>query len=448
MNEKDFIELYRHQVENRDEAPPETCWDEISTQLDVEETWDSISMELDNVLPLNNLKGELTDTNQVIFTRLALLISSLVIILLIMLSDARKTDLRPSEISATDVPAPSVDQSVVLQSPTAVTTRSEQPVKETKAVPKDILIQEPGNIETTPLLSEPPIIYKGEPIPIFVSPVSDPETGIPAVGSSPVDETVTLTNRNFNNPVNPIIINPDQLIPQADVLIPSGNVTGIEPDKNVPLSAGRRQILNKFSIGISLTEKNTWMINQETIDGLDRQQLNTTKAKFLNDFGIILRYTPGERWSFEGSSFLLSKTGQSYKQYLNGIYSTKIYELKYYSFEMSARYALRTSLNISNVKSYPVAGAYISFLNYAHKTINQSLSDVSADYNPVDFGLILGYELEIKILNRFAVTPGIRIKYGIPNIFADQPGIPAELHATRNASLEFRLNLLLPLSNF
>ena len=54
MNEKDFIELYRNQVETGDEIPPESCWDEISAHLDIEETWDSISMELDNVLPVNN----------------------------------------------------------------------------------------------------------------------------------------------------------------------------------------------------------------------------------------------------------------------------------------------------------------------------------------------------------------------------------------------------------
>jgi hypothetical protein len=435
MNEKDLIELYRSQVENRNETPPETCWDEISTQLDVEEAWDSISMELDNVLPLSNdFKGALTDENHAVFTKLALLISSLVIILLIMISDGRKTDLMPSEISATDVPVPSADQSFVQQSNTPVTSGSEQTGKETKAVAEEILVQEPGNAEN-----------KGEPIPIFISPESNPEIKIPLAGSFPVDVPAAITSRNLDIPDSPIILNPDQMLPWPDVLITSPLT--LRDSESGKVTDGRTKIINKFSVGISLTEKNTWMISQETIDGLDRQKLNTTKANFLNDFGIILRYTPGEKWSFEGSSFLLSKTGQSYKEYLYGVYSTKIYELKYFSFEMNARYTLQRSHNTSNVKSYPVAGAYISFLNSAHKTINRSLSDVYSDYNPVDYGVILGYELEIGILNRFAITPGIRVKYGIPNIFADKPGIPDELHSTRNASLEFRLNLIFPLLN-
>ena len=91
-----------------------------------------------------------------------------------------------------------------------------------------------------------------------------------------------------------------------------------------------------------------------------------------------------------------------------GNYSTKIYELNYLSFEMSARYALRRSFNINRVKSHFVGGAYISHLNKAFKTIDYSVFDISTDFDPIDYGVILGYELEIKIIEHFAITPGIR----------------------------------------
>jgi len=92
-----------------------------------------------------------------------------------------------------------------------------------------------------------------------------------------------------------------------------------------------------------------------------------------------------------------------------------------------------------------VGGAYISHLTTAYKTIGYSVFDVSADYDPIDYGLLLGYELEIKIREHLAVTPGIRIKCGIPNIFADQPEMPDDINSTRTGSLEFRLNFIFPL---
>jgi hypothetical protein len=457
MTERDIIELYRNKVESRKETPPEICWDEISTQLDIEETWDSVSMELDIALPLNNdLIQTSADTNLFIFTRVAILIPPLVLILLLMFSDIRTTTLNPPAISAADVNKNPADQSVILQNSEKKLPESEQPAKKTKAVSRIILNQVPKNIEAGNSLPEPVKIHAAETIPVNVASAPEPEIELPAPPSHG-DATAALTDRNTSSSVVPVFCPPDQLILQSAGLMPytavqpvpgTGEMTGNILAGNRLLLPGRKFRLNRFSVGISLTEKNTWLMSQETFDGFDSQELNTTKAKFLNDFGIILRYTLSERWSFEGSSFLLSKTGQSYKQYLNGIYSTKIYELKYVSLEMSARYAMPRLLNINNVRSYSVAGGYISHLSSAHETINQSLSDISPDYDPIDYGIVLGYELEIVIINRFAVTPGLRIKCGIPNIYADQPGIPDELQSTRNASLEFRLNLILPLAKY
>jgi hypothetical protein len=458
MNEKNIIELYRNQVENLKANPPETCWDEISTQLDIEETWDSVSMELDNVLPLNNaFKKTSADSNLFIFTRAAILISPLVLILLLMLSDNRTPGFYPSAISETAVNIDSAGQPVIIRNNEKAIPESELTVKETKAVSWPIYTQEPKNAESGNLLPQPRKIYAEETIPVNVSSTPEPEIEFPAITISQGNATVAIADGNISINVDPVVLPPGQPILRSVVLMPytivkpiSGTreVTSNKSTGNTLLLTGRKIRMNRFSGGISITEKNTWLISQETFDGFDRQELNTTKAKFINDFGIILRYTLSERWSFEGSSFLLSKTGQSYKQYLNGIYSTKIYELKYTSFEMSARYAMRKILNINNLKSYSVAGGYISHLSSAHETINRSLNDISPDYDPVDYGIVLGYEVEIAIINRFAVTPGVRIKYGIPNIFADQPGNPDELHTTRNASLEFRLNLMLPLAKY
>jgi hypothetical protein len=453
MKEKDFIELYRNQVESLNETPPDSCWDDINTQLDIEETWDSVSMELDNVLPSNNdFTGALTDKKLVTFSKLALLITPLLLILLVILSDTRETQLISSEISAIDSSEASITQTIIPKSSTSIPPESEQLAEEAEDISKGLPAQEPNNIEIEKLFQEPGFISKGETITKPISSVPNPEKEFFVSNTSPPDAAVNVTNHSYISVKNDVITTGQPVllpfvVKPSRITIPVSKTEEVTDNKSTGngfSQAGGTFKSNRFSIGISLTEKNTWLISQETIDGFDRQELGTTKVTFLNDFGIILRYTMNERWSFEGTCLLLSKTGQSYDEYIYGIYSSKIYELNYLSFEMSARYALRRSFNINRVRSHFVGGAYISHLNKAYKTIDYSVSDISTDFDPIDYGVLLGYELEIKIIDHFAITPGIRIKCGIPNIFGDQPGIPDDLHSTRNASMEFRLNFIFP----
>jgi hypothetical protein len=415
MNDKEIIESYRDQVENLNETPPESCWNDISTQLDLDDTWDSISLELNRVLPVNDdASGVLTWKNQILFKRLISIVSPILIILFFMVTDNRRANLLLPEIQGIDISLVPVDQIKAPQNSEQEAIIPVDQTREIKALSKADLSSQPINSESK--------IFMAEPVPVI-----------------------------------PVILHPEQSILDPIVLMPSlftslvplpGLANANESFRQGQFLADTKLGINKFSLGISLTEKNTWLISHETFEGLDKQKLNTTKPKFLADIGIILRYHLSDIWSFEGTGFLLSKTGQSYGQYINGVYSSKSYELKYYSFELSSRRTLFKSLNINNFKFYSVTGMYVSFLNSAHKRIDQSLFDISPDFDPVDYGVILGYEIEVALFNRFAIAPGFRIKYGIPNIFADQPGIPDELHSTRNASLEFRLNLILPFSNY
>jgi hypothetical protein len=457
MNEKDIIELYRNQVESRLESPPEICWDEINSQLDIEDTWNSISVELNRVLPLKNeFQSVSSGKNQLTFTKLLSIISPLVFTLLLLLYDTRETNLIQPEQSGIDLSVVSVHQLTVPEIGDAEPIISGHKAGETKIVSNVMPAQQTEKSEPNSLFSEPLPINEGETVTKVVSIKLNQENKLTPVRIYPIDLTIPLAERKLNSVIpsnfykGKLVLPPFVLIspPEKSLVSGYGKDEDSESSVNTQILPGRTLKMGKFAVGISLTEKNTWLISQETFDGLGRQKLNTTKANFINDFGIILRYTQSERWSFEGSCFLLSKTGQSYRQYLYGIYSSKSYELRYFSYEMSVRYSANSLLNLKNVKFNYIAGTYISHLNSAIKSIDYSMYDVSSDYNPIDYGVIMGYELELSILDRFAVAPGFRIKYGIPNIFADKPGIPKELHTTRNASLEFRLNLTIPFSKF
>jgi hypothetical protein len=465
MKEKDLKEIYRSQVESRNVSPPESSWDDISTQLDLEDTWNSISMELNRVLPVNpEVKKISFRNNKAAFTRVISGISSIVLIILLVFSDGRTIIPISPEIPDMDIPLATFDESKPLQAGEKAKNNSAKKDAATDSISEIKLTRQFRKQETNFNSSVPLTVSKPE-LPVNnMNPTTTKETsdlnheiGLVVVNTRSANNIPDSTDLKFFFPVVPappfqipMELYPEIIMHSTSALRISGY--GIAEDNTLNLK-GNQPIdnnfkVNKFSVGISLTEKNTWLISQETFDGLDRQKLNATKAKFANDFGIILRYTQNEKWAFEGTGFILSKTGQSYRQYMNGIYSSKSYDLKYFTFELSSRYTLNKSVNINNFKSGLITGVYVSHLISAFERIDNSLFNISVNYDPVDYGVILGYELEIKLFNRMGVAPGFRIKYGIPNIFADKPGIPAELHSTRNASLEFRLNLVLPLLNY
>jgi hypothetical protein len=458
MKEKDLKETYRSSVENRKVSPPESCWDDISNQLDIEDTWNSISMELNRVLPVNPEVRRISfRNNKVALTRVISCISSIVLILLLVFSDGRIMAPKNPEMPERDIPLATSDKSKPLP---AFEKAHNNPARLNAAADSLSEIKPPNKNrkQESDFNSLVPVpVSKVDTTTIIETSELNPQIGFTAVNIRSTDSITESTDlKNFCKIV-PVPVFQIPMESDPEIIRHSTSELGIPEyvtaednslDLNGNQSIGDKFKLKRFSVGISLTEKNTWLISQETFDGLDRQKLNTTKVKFANDFGIILRYTQNEKWSFDGIGFLLSKTGQSYRQYLNGIYSSKSYDLRYFSFELSSRYTLNKSMNLNNFKSRLITGAYVSNLVSAYERIDESLFNISVNYDPVDYGVILGYDLEITLFNRIAITPGFLIKYGIPNIFKDMPGIPAELHSTRNASLEFRLNLILLLSDF
>ncbi|MRS02934.1 hypothetical protein EG832_06880, partial [bacterium] len=289
-------------------------------------------MELDNVLPLNNdFIGAPAVKRLVFLSKFALLITPLVLVLLIVLSDTRKPYFIPSDKSAIDTFMVIGAEPIILQNNTPISTKSEQQREKANAFSEAIPSREFKSNEIENLSAGREVVAKGEITPISIFSVPNPEPGPPIVNASPVDTAVTLTGQNYSPviidviPAGKPVIHPIVFMPSTVTTLASetGEANDNKSSGNGLSPAGRTFKTNRFSIGIALTEKNTWLLSQETINGLDRQDLSTTKATFLNDFGIILQYTANERWSFEGTTLLLSKTGQSYNQYIYGIYSSK-----------------------------------------------------------------------------------------------------------------------------
>jgi len=198
---------------------------------------------------------------------------------------------------------------------------------------------------------------------------------------------------------------------------------------------------SNISIGVSSVMKDTWLINKETKDGLDKNNMNTTRVELYTDFGINVMYAISRRWSLEGVGYYSSTVGQSYYQYINGDYSKKRITLKYTSLELAAKFSNYDTRLYPNFRMYTIIGPYFSKLHSAKQDINGNTINLTSNYLNIDYGVVLGQEAVFRLFNRFAIAPGIRVKIGVPNIYTGESAMASSIKRTHSGSIDFRLAL-------
>ncbi len=177
------------------------------------------------------------------------------------------------------------------------------------------------------------------------------------------------------------------------------------------------QSMNRFSIGLTVLLKNTWLLNHETFDGLRSESLTTTKLKCYPDMDIRLNYLLNNIWSIQTNGYFFSQTGQEYNGYYNGHYGIKNITLKYSMVTVSARYMVGgTGHNRFHPSLSLFAGCYFSVLDRADQKILENMENVKWEYRKTDFGIRVAGEFEIFFYKNLSIAPGVSISLGIPNI--------------------------------
>lgn len=198
-----------------------------------------------------------------------------------------------------------------------------------------------------------------------------------------------------------------------------------------------------LSFGLTSALKNTWLFNQETIDGFDVNVPGKTNLKFFPDLGVNIRYRFMPQWAFEAGAFFFSRTGQSYDQFIYGRFTQKDIALNYMQFELLGSRIGKRPLTYDSkvIQLRTSAGIYLAKLNTASETIGGERDKVIDRYSNNDFGFILGQDLDINLGDKLTLSPGLRLKWGLKNVYAGEAYIPASLKPTYNRSIEFRISL-------
>lgn len=420
MEEKDFIDYYRMVAEQGISTPHNGHWNDSPMDSDIDDVWNNVSLELDIDDVWKNVSKKLDeDKRRKSISIIIAWSSAAVIFFLIGLFIFEKN----------------VENKLSSQ-----IVRTEQALKKTND--KTTAKANGNSIESKANISN----YHQKLESIFSSNDTKNDSIIDSnkIVDSLIQEDLPELRKNINglNITNLAALD----LKEANRMISSLPKPEAIPDlmyyeDKIPPISSTYSIKGRFSIGVSNAIKNTWLINRETKEGFNRNDLKTTKLRFLPDIGINIKYTFSNKWSAEVSGFFSSSIGQSYNDYVYGDYSSKSITLKYASFEGSMKYSNYRIKKFKNIGFNSIVGLYFSRLRSARQTIAGDRESVYNQYRNLDYGFVLGQEVEFYILNRLSIAPGIRLKIGVPNVYRGYSEIPSSFHRTQNGSLDFRFSI-------
>lgn len=392
MDEQELIAKYRKQLESSNEEAPEGLWNDIANSLDIDDVWNNIAAELDSEKRTRPVTWINTYWAASILLFISLGISGLWFI--------NQKNNYGSKITAP--PSSTTHKNIISK-----TLHGQSPIVTNHFNTKS-KSQHTDNSSNGRVLNKNYNLISYENVTKDLN-IDNQRPGITNIKKIvPLKATITTIETLHSQQL---------IIAQTDVVSP-------------------RQRFNNLYIGITSAVKNTWLYSEETINGLNKNNLTTPELNIYLDFGINFMYEFGPRWRAEGNVFFKSRTGQSYKKYLYGRYINKDISLNYTQVELSAKYISSkrwiksTAFNFTNA-----FGLYYSTLNSVFE------SSAFSRYNNKDYGIVLGNNIDILLANRIILSPGYRIKWGITNIYAGETNIPASFNNTHNASLEFRFTI-------
>ncbi|MGK7395679.1 MAG: outer membrane beta-barrel protein [Candidatus Cyclobacteriaceae bacterium M3_2C_046] len=395
MDHQKFFKWYKQLIEKNQVKPPSNSWEQISNQLDIEEVWQNVSGQLDRFDTFRR------------FEKFGLAMLTSILLLLIPfwpkqnhLSQTAKTE-------------------------NVITSN-----QESNHIPESANIPESNRHIPHKLNSIFPsenILAKRLASPFNNSVFIKPQAWLP----SPEKQATQIKNLN---PLENIFLKNNLTKNKTAIVIKKSEQHSVAPEES------STPLFNNYYIGFTTSVKNNWLINNTTIQGLDRYELNATRIDFGKELGVMAGGYLTEKLGVQWEGYVLSDMGQRYNEYLNGKYVRREINLNYFKSSLLVTYKLGHSQNITTTASNILAGIHGGILDSAEEIIDDFTEDVSDEYLDYDLGLVLGYEYEFSPFKNIQLSSGIRVNYGLINVYSGDEYIPADFRWTTTGSINFSLS--------
>lgn len=463
--DKDFLNWYKKQIEDVAQHPPEKVWENIEKQLEIEEVWEELNNELD------------TYDAYWRFEKLAYL-PILLLILMTFFYRIMKTnednnssfsgqnivqnaenpdqkgtnvqDMRNELIQPND-PGLEVNKGA-FSNRSLTNQRNQENIKElsvgvTHSEPKianegnliqtakEILTKE--NLEKNQNSSDKLSFFTRHPD----NRTSDVLVTVESASSSQDGKSYPEESGNETN-IQSLQVRSWMLIPYDLPELWWANFDSLTMKYPIKEDDEKLWSPNGLYIGFSASVKNMWLLNRATFEGLESEELTTTLPDFGKDLGISVGWDFSNRWGLQSELYFISESGQKYKEYIHGKYLTREIDLSYVKVNLLLKYRkLRIAGHKRLSSKNLLLGAYGKGLSSAYEKVGNRKENISHTYNNHDLGMILGYEHQLYLMPKLVVSAGLRITYGLVNVYKGNEIIPADLRATNLGSVDLNFSI-------
>lgn len=405
-----FLKWYKNKVESNELFPPESVWENIQDDLDIDNSWEEISRRLDSRARLMN----------------GLRAAAAAGILVLALAGVYR-------------------QFLTQEQPGENTSLAEGRREESSAGQKESTQVDAGDRQ---LPDEQATVIQGDDQPAVrhtdgtqQQKEADRTDQVKEVIKEDESEKRTLTAATERQYMAATDMKEAAGIPSMN--IPGSINTDIIYDQAGNTGQGMKKIkkaFKKFYIGSTGQLANTWLVNQKTISGFKSTSLVSTNPSFGSDFGVYAGTGLTENIDLQMDLNILAQNKQEYNEYMNGNYVTSNMQFNYSRLGLSLRYFIN-SVNFMQGEHALNMGPYIAYLHNASQDIDSETIYITDNYNTLDYGLQAGYEYVFPLVENLGLGTGFRAYYGLNNIYAGNERIPDYLNATNNASVNITLSL-------
>jgi len=383
--------IYKDLINGSQINPPQELWEDISRELDVNDVWGNISRDLDTNLVVRLENYTMAVSVAAFFLSLFFL-------------------LRPANIEISN--APTLSQVEILSGNTEVEAKN-------------------------PAIERSPI---GVPVETReVDDLSDPVMNINSQSMELDDITLQreITNEGSNHS-QVFVMNLERrgysISRDLQLTTPFYGIEIANSENQNITSEGR------VFIGIVGSLKNTWLVNDKTISGFSAQELHTTKAILGREFGLFAGIKISSKQSLLAEYLFTSNYAQNYQEYLGGHYITSSINVDY--SKLNLLFALRVSREGNwRTSTELLLGPSLGILKSATESIEGDEVTLTDNYENFLFGLTGGIQKYLFLNPKLEVFGGIRLSYGITNIYKGTGVIPASFRITHPAAISFSFGL-------
>ena len=185
---------------------------------------------------------------------------------------------------------------------------------------------------------------------------------------------------------------------------------------------------------------NTWLLNEKTYTGMEKSSLTASNASFGSNFGLFAGANLSKKLFIQLDFNIISQNKQDYNEYLNGQYISNEMKFNYSQLGFSLRYITFSNRYMKGEHNI-YAGGYWGYLHSAYQKIDQEIVNITDYYTQSDYGIFLGYEYIFPVYQNLGFGTGVKAAYGLNNIYAGDQYIPSYLNKTHNASLNITFSL-------